>query len=109
MKLYEESGLKNLYIKPAMTDSGAGLGALILSLKKKKRLTSILLKNLNLKCLIGDLIIIMMKLKKHLKNLKIRLKLGCYKFLWHEDFAKLITEGKIGGLFQGEWNLTKSS
>ena len=55
-----------------MTDSGAGLGALILSLKKEKRLTSILLKNLNLKCLIGDLIIIMMKLKKHLKNLKIK-------------------------------------
>ena len=31
MKLYEESGLKNLYIIPAMTDSGAGLGALILN------------------------------------------------------------------------------
>ena len=39
MKLYEESGLKNLYIIPAMTDSGAGLGALILSLKKEKKIT----------------------------------------------------------------------
>ena len=47
MKLYE-SGLQNLYIIPAMTDSGAGLGALILSLKKEKKLLSILLNNLNL-------------------------------------------------------------
>ena len=36
MKLYEESGIRNLYIIPAMTDSGAGLGALILNLRKKK-------------------------------------------------------------------------
>ena len=31
MKLYEEAGIRNLYIIPAMTDSGAGLGALILT------------------------------------------------------------------------------
>ena len=46
-----------------------------------------------------------LKLKKHLKKFKDKIEIEDVKFLWHEDFAKLITEGKIGGLFQGEWNL----
>ena len=101
MKLYEESGLQNLYIIPAMTDSGAGLGALILSLKKKKITFNSFKQSKFVMPYWGpnynnD------EIKKTLKKFENKIKIeDATNFLWHENFAKLITEGKIGGLFQG--------
>ena len=55
----------------------------------------------NLLCLTGVLTIVMMKLKI-LQKFEGKIKIeDTTNGLWHENFAKLITEGKIGGLFQG--------
>ena len=102
MKLYEKAGLENLYIIPAMTDSGAGLGALILNLREKKLVNFKTFK---------DKKYIMPYWGPYFNNEAIRKSLKKFEDnivicdetngLWHENFAKLITEGKIGGLFQG--------
>ena len=102
MKLYEESGLKNLYIIPAMTDSGAGLGALILSLKKEKKINFDSFKKSKFEMPYWGPYYNNDEIKETLKKFKDKIEIeDVTNFLWHEDFAKLITEGKIGGLFQG--------
>ena len=102
MKLYEESGIRNLYIIPAMTDSGAGLGALILNLRKKKLINYKTFK---------DKKYVMPYWGPHFSNDEIKKTLKKFEDkiiisdetndLWQKNFAKLITNGKIGGLFQG--------
>ena len=102
MKLYEESGLQNLYIIPAMTDSGAGLGALILSLKKEKKIKFDTFKESKFEMPYWGPHYSNDEIKKTLKKFDDRIKIkDATDDLWHEYFAKLITEGKIGGLFQG--------
>ena len=102
MKLYEESGLKNLYIIPAMTDSGAGLGALILNLKEKKKINHETFKNEKFVMPYWGPNYSNDEIKKILQKFEGKIKIeDTTNGLWHENFAKLITEGKIGGLFQG--------
>ena len=102
MKLYEESGLQNLYIIPAMTDSGAGLGALILSLKKEKKIKFDTFKESKFEMPYWGPHYNNDEIRKTLKKFEDKIKIeDATNGLWHEYFAKLITEGKIGGLFQG--------
>ena len=102
MRLYEESGLQNLYIIPAMTDSGAGLGALILSLKKEKKIKFDTFKVSKFEMPYWGPHYSNDEIKKILKKFEDKIKIeDAPNDLWHEYFAKLITEGKIGGLFQG--------
>jgi len=102
MNIYEKSGLENMYIVPAMSDAGAGLGALLLNLKDKKKISYDFFKSKKYSMPYWGPSFneeeVLFKLKKYSNKINIKI---FRKNDWTKEFAKMILENKIGGLFQG--------
>lgn len=102
MNIFEKSGLKNMYVVPAMSDAGAGLGALLLSLIEKKKIKYDFFKKKKFKMPYWGPKYDKDEIKKKLVNYSEKIIVKVLdKKEWHSEFAKRISNDQIGGLFQG--------
>lgn len=103
MNIFDKLNLDGIYVMPAMTDSGAGLGAMLLGLYNEKKIDYQTFKSNNFSMPYWGPSFTKTDVIKAISNYKSILETKEYSNNeWKDIFANYICEGKIGGLFQGK-------
>ena len=99
-KLIEESGFKKIWVQPASGDSGSSLGAALSYLYKEKKISKRKININSMSCSYLGPKFSDQKIKEYLEKIK-----SPYIYLNEDELcktsAKLLSEGKIVGWFQG--------
>jgi carbamoyltransferase len=102
MKIFKETGLKNMYIFPAMNDSGSAPGALIMYLRENKLISYDIFKKSIYDMPYWGTSFSRPEVASSIAGYSDKVQIDDIDNIWPERVAELICQKKVVGIFHGK-------